>query len=273
MQNKRNYYRILHVQPDAPVELIRTSYRTIMQKLKKHPDLGGDEWDAAVINEAYSVLCDDKLRAAYDKRLLRERTMADTGAQSETQRDKKQGDHKQGNSKQGDNKHEDAKQSDNTKAKSEKKESAQEQKTHTQRNSANDNCCLFCGLGYDGVALEDRDCVACTSPLMPVDPKIIERNTQRGIQRQPNYCPLEIVAFWPGERQAAVLADLSPNGLKFRFNQALQAGHLLKIDCALFTGVAKVAYCEESDSAFLLGAKFLSIRFATQQGTFVSTSA
>ena len=32
MQNRRNYYRILHVQQDAPVEIIKTSYRTLMHR-------------------------------------------------------------------------------------------------------------------------------------------------------------------------------------------------------------------------------------------------
>ena len=53
MKNKRNYYRVLHVQPDAPKEIIRSSYRTMMQKLRMHPDLGGDDWNASLINEAY----------------------------------------------------------------------------------------------------------------------------------------------------------------------------------------------------------------------------
>ena len=42
----------------APYENIKASYRTLMQKLKAHPDLGDDEWSAAVINEAYAVLAD-----------------------------------------------------------------------------------------------------------------------------------------------------------------------------------------------------------------------
>jgi hypothetical protein len=41
MKNRRNYYRILHVQEDAPEEIIRTSYRTLMQRMRMHPDLGG----------------------------------------------------------------------------------------------------------------------------------------------------------------------------------------------------------------------------------------
>jgi len=58
LKNRRNYYRILHIQPDAPVEIIKASYRTLMQKLAQHPDLGGDHWNSALINEAKAVLTD-----------------------------------------------------------------------------------------------------------------------------------------------------------------------------------------------------------------------
>jgi curved DNA-binding protein CbpA len=71
MDNRRNYYRILHVQPDAPFEIIRTSYHTLMRDLKKHPDLGGDNWNASVLNEAYEILSDSKKRAEYNKQLLK----------------------------------------------------------------------------------------------------------------------------------------------------------------------------------------------------------
>ncbi len=73
MKNRRNYYRILHVQPDAPVELIKSSYRTLMHKLKHHPDLGGDHDTAVIINEAYHTLTNAKKRQAYDAKLLAER--------------------------------------------------------------------------------------------------------------------------------------------------------------------------------------------------------
>lgn len=69
MENRRNYYRILQVQPGAPVEIIRASYRTLMQRLKVHPDLGGDHRTAALINEAYAVLTNPARRAAYDREL------------------------------------------------------------------------------------------------------------------------------------------------------------------------------------------------------------
>ena len=67
--NRRNHYRILHVQPEAPEAVIRASYRTIMQRLKAHPDLGGDPALAALLNEAYAVLTDPARRKEYDARI------------------------------------------------------------------------------------------------------------------------------------------------------------------------------------------------------------
>jgi len=68
MKNRRNYYRILQVQPDAPLEIIRASYRTIMRELMQHPDFGGDHCNAYTINEAYETLSDNVKRAEYDKK-------------------------------------------------------------------------------------------------------------------------------------------------------------------------------------------------------------
>ena len=54
------------MQNDAPPAVIKASYRAIMQKLCAHPDLGGDEWNASLINEARDVLLNPERRAAYD---------------------------------------------------------------------------------------------------------------------------------------------------------------------------------------------------------------
>lgn len=69
MKNRKDYYRILHVQPEAPTEVIRSSYRTMMQRLRMHPDLGGDHRNAALVNEAYAVLMNPIARAEYDASL------------------------------------------------------------------------------------------------------------------------------------------------------------------------------------------------------------
>jgi len=69
-EERRNYYRTLNVQPDASLEIIKNNYRTLLQKLKLHPDLGGKNWNASIINEAYNILRKPSKRAAYDKKLL-----------------------------------------------------------------------------------------------------------------------------------------------------------------------------------------------------------
>lgn len=72
MDNRRNYYRILEVQPDAPHEVIRQNYKVLMQKLRMHPDYGGSQRNAALINIAYETLGHPEKRAAYDRKLLLE---------------------------------------------------------------------------------------------------------------------------------------------------------------------------------------------------------
>ncbi|MFQ5652117.1 MAG: J domain-containing protein [bacterium] len=74
MKNRRNYYRILQVQPDAPLEIIRACYKTLMRELRQHPDLGGEHWNAKVLNEAYATLSDEQKRRQYDQQLFEQYT-------------------------------------------------------------------------------------------------------------------------------------------------------------------------------------------------------
>ena len=64
--NRRNHYRLLHVQPDAPPEVIKAAYRALIAT--RHPDVGGSEYEAVLLNDAYAVLSDPITRAAYDAR-------------------------------------------------------------------------------------------------------------------------------------------------------------------------------------------------------------
>lgn len=64
---RRNLYRILYVQPEAPPEVITAVYRCLMTRLRTHPDLGGDHETAARINQAYQILRDPAKRKAYDE--------------------------------------------------------------------------------------------------------------------------------------------------------------------------------------------------------------
>lgn len=61
----RNYYEILGVQKTASKDDIKKAFRTLAHKY--HPDKkGGNEAKFKEVNEAYTVLSDDKKRAEYD---------------------------------------------------------------------------------------------------------------------------------------------------------------------------------------------------------------
>jgi curved DNA-binding protein CbpA len=57
-------YEVLQVHHRAEADVIRAAYRTLARKY--HPDLGGDQRRMAAINEAWAILGDPRLRAAYD---------------------------------------------------------------------------------------------------------------------------------------------------------------------------------------------------------------
>lgn len=78
MSKHPNYYEILKVTPDAESELIQSAYHTHLKALKKHPDLGGSDAEAQLLNEAYAVLKDPDKRRLYDAKLNGSRTHTQT---------------------------------------------------------------------------------------------------------------------------------------------------------------------------------------------------
>ncbi|MCK5888374.1 MAG: DnaJ domain-containing protein [Methylococcales bacterium] len=75
INSPRNFYRILQVQPDAPLSVIKNNYQTLLHKLRLHPDRGGDHQKASAIILAYATLRHTQKRAAYDRKLLRRYTI------------------------------------------------------------------------------------------------------------------------------------------------------------------------------------------------------
>ena len=64
MSRPPDYYRILHVQPDAPAAIIHASYRTLMQRALG-ASRGSDEIE--MLDMAYAILGDSQRRTAYDQ--------------------------------------------------------------------------------------------------------------------------------------------------------------------------------------------------------------
>ena len=243
MKNRRNYYRILHVQADAPPAIIRTSYRTLMQKLKHHPDLGGDEWNASLLNEAYDVLSNPRKRATYDSQHLLGKTAS--------------GPHTRKRTTDAPDTH--------------KRQWKQPSPRHTRSNST----CQFCGtpkpvrFRYGG----SPDCTLCSSPLQTVVQLRSTANTQRSVQRTAHHAP--IVFFTePNDRTGnpGTISDLSPRGLQFLSATQVTEEHVLKITSDVLSATARVIYCrlKNNGKRHVIGVEFITLRFHRSTGTFIS---
>lgn len=245
MRNKRNYYRILHVQPDAPREIIKASYRTLMQKLRHHPDLGGDNWNASVLNEAYTILTDPKKRTAYDQQILHKyRTTRKKSEKQERGREKQ-----------------------------EPPESVK--KPHYRKGRP---VCQFCGaprpvrFRYNN----SGDCGHCHSPLKPVVRLHLAGKTRRALQRTSHHAPIHYFIH-PGESTGTpgAIRDLSPQGMLFSSNCRLEADQVIKIVSHILSAVARVTYCRQHNGKkeYAIGVEFLTLHFHEQTGTFISENA
>lgn len=239
MKNRRNYYRILHVQPDAPLEVIRSSYRTIMQKLRAHPDLGGDEWNAALINEAYAVMTEAEKRAAYDATL--QHATIHLG--------------------------------------SERSDSGRQPEASPAPSdfSSGQVRCTFCDALQQrtGVYRVEDHCVRCNSPLVPVVPLMLENTCKRAIARVATHSDVEFFSRWPQTPpHRGAIVDLSLNGIGIHASLVLSIGTVIKLDSFLLSATARVVNClspyGKRGRVHQLGAEFLTLEFNELYGTFVS---
>ena len=236
MENRRHYYRILRVQPDAPHEVIKSSYRTLMTKLGLHPDLGGDHAEAILINEAYEVLTDPVRRAAYDRDLLTRLTMSDlSGVRS------------------GDD----------------------ENREDSPGIVKPCPFCRAPGAPNLRVEADTR-CHQCASPLYPADRTEDDSGDQRSLPRVPRAGQIEVFTCWPQQAIPGYARDLSLAGIQFLFGRELNREQIIKIDGDYVHAIARVASCRRqvggTEPSYAVGAAFVTRRFLRAQGTFVSTS-
>ena len=241
MSQPKNYYQILHVQPDAPSEVIRSTYRTMMQKLKMHPDLGGDEESAALLNEAYAVLMDDAARKAYDESLL------------ESSQEVPASHHSQG----------------------------EERQTKVVKPYVYDpNQCAFCLVfhPYGSSVQHDKSCSQCGSALYPATKFNFGSDGQRIIQRIDKQWPVFFYTKWPQSKpHQGDTQDVSLNGMQIITSVSLQPEQIIKVTSRNLEAVARVVNQREDHSIlrkrWRVGLEFLTLRFHQTQGTFIRVDA
>ena len=242
MRNRRNYYRILHVQPDAPPAVIKSSYRTLMQKLRIHPDLGGDNFSASLLNEAYQMLSDPASRLEYDQeyypRFSRSKAEQSSTAKQHAPGQKRARDHQ-----------------------------------------VFEEGCNFCGAQnpYPFVDTPETRCVQCYSPLTMPERQDMSASGTRAINRIPQ---CGSITFFTGYKHDGIhgeITDMSLEGMRFISGINLITNQILKIEAETVEAIARVASCErtkaDTHESFAIGVEFLTVIFVGPRGVFVSEKA
>jgi curved DNA-binding protein CbpA len=238
MRNRRNYYRILHVDRDAPAAVIQASYRTLMHRLRVHPDLGGDEGEAALVNEAFATLGDPARRAAYDVQLGRTSLHRSAGPA---------------------------------------KPAASPTQPKSQAKKTVCGFCGAPHLGAQPTR-PDASCARCRSPLSPPPRQDAGDRSRRKMERLPRDLPVTFRraesrdVVWHGS-----MKDISLQGMRLVTPLRLSAGERLLIENSFCTTVAVVKSTRRNPAlqggAWESGVELLTIRLVQDQGRLISLLA
>jgi hypothetical protein len=238
--NRRNYYRILQVQPEAPPEVIKASWRALMHACRAHPDLGGDPQTAALLNEAYAVLGDPERRRDYDRQLdlARLRSTARTGFA-------------------GPSPHGPVRRIDPAQWRSE-------------------GCCPMCHAPLPATLRMDSRCVRCDAPLAPA-PAVAtgERELlgRRSAARRSRSDTAALLTDWRGVPIDARLIDLSLGGAGLFAGAAVSPGTAVRVITGSIDGVGRVVACHRSQAQWRVRVQWLTARPLVGKGVWVRASA
>lgn len=248
--DRRNLYRRLHVQPDAPIEVIRAAYRALIAL--HHPDAGGDHEQATRLNEAWQVLGDPARRTAYDaKRAARVDAMK-------------------------------ARQSGRVTSAHEPdagttwKTGRRQASSPTAADDAAPGACPFCEARVDTGLIR---CARCQAPLTRVKPLGVgtdatDRDGER--RRLPRVSRADWSLLYPDWRSDPIdvrLRNLSLGGASFYTGVPLVPGQRVRVSGAPFDAVLDVRTCQRLDNVFVVHGHFVTASFAAKAGNFVHTTA
>ena len=239
--NRRNHYRVLHVQPDAPTEVIRSSWRTLLSRLRQHPDLGGTHAQAVLVNQAWEVLGDADRRSAYDAGLQLE------GRDGPAQR-----------------------------AEAKALAGPAVALAWMAGQPPTVAACPLCGLAASQPVRHDSRCSHCQSPLARLpEPSHAGQELfgRRGAVRRHQDHVAQVHLGWPAPALPVRWRDLSLSGLSFYAAQPLAMGQRLRLIDSAIDGVAEVVDCRPQGRVQVLHARLLTALLLQATGVFVSATA
>jgi len=241
MKHPATHYHLLHVESDAPIEIIHASYRTLMKRLRLHPDLGGDHGQAVLLNEAYATLSDPGRRAAYDLTL--------TGA------------------------------SRGHVASASPAAPATQSRPPWAAPPPNTVACVFCGAPFAPTRADcpDSACAACGSALAPAPRHEGNQQSRRAVERAPQNMPVTFHRS-PSRHTTAhgTTKDISLNGMRLESRVSLSIGERVKIECTFCSAIAIVrSGCPDDRrrGSWEYGLEFLTLRIKHERGGLFSTVA
>lgn len=237
-KNRRNYYRILHVQAEAPLEIIKASYRALMGPLRAHPDLGGEHQAAALINEAYAVLSDPAKRAAYD-RTLSAAQLRGAGSKPKASA-----------------------------------EAAGAAGQHAASHWSVARNCPLCFQPFAARLPKQASCARCEAPLTP-PPAAQGRELfgRRSGARLAKNHPVVVTPGWKAQALSAVMRDVSLSGARLLTAVPVAPQQVVRITDPHFDAVATVVACRHQNGLFSVHTRFLTLRPTQRTGGFVSARA
>ena len=239
--NRRNLYRVLHVQTDAPTEVIRSSWRTLLGRLRLHPDFGGSHAQAVLVNQAWEVLGDAQRRAAYDASLQQ-----------------------------------DGRDAPALRAEPATALALAAALSGVAGAAAAGPACPLCQQAVSPPLLHDSRCGHCQSPLAQLpEPSHAGQELfgRRGAVRRHQDHVAQVYLGWPAPALAVRWRDLSLSGLSFYAARPLPPGQRLRLVDSALEGVVEVVHCRAQGRVHTVHARWLTGLLLQTTGVFVSAQA
>ena len=289
-----DFYELLHVQPSAPVAVIKASYRTMLQKLNHHPDRGGDVAFAQLLNQAAETLCKPDTRKLYDSLRLQYLAENQEGSAQPEVDDKATGfswgepggspgtpgDEKAQRGHATDGRHAPG---SHTPHSDRQYDVHREEPIATRTSLPAKAHCLFCltpspvssqtpATGYN----RSSRCSGCNGASTPIEQLPRANNDElRQMHRQHHASRAKLWSEWPARgTQQSMLADFSPVGCALTNSSELANEQVVMIETPLFNAICEVRYCHRVDNkTYTIGLSFLTLDIQAEPGSLLEATA